>query len=806
MAGFDSNCKVLMHFQNRVWTFAGTAQIDTAQSKFGAGSLLLNGSTDYISTPNSADFDMGDSDFTVDFWVRFGTVTECTFVDNGSGNYGLRIFIESNTLKATIYYDTGFAINFSGAWTPSTDTWYHIALVRNGATTTLYADGVVVASDSSQSMRTPNSAFVVGRNGPDDNGYVNGWIDEVRITKGLARWTADFSASLPTAKYADDVQDPILGTWNPSDKSASVTLSNGNLTATNAGASWSSARSTVGKSSGKWYWEYTIASLGYVEVGAGIATSALDGRFVNPWGTGWGGQSNTAGFGAGDVVQVAIDIDGGNIWVGKNGTWNGSGNPSTGANPYQTGVSGTIYPMVTVYAAESTVNLGASTFQYQPPVGFNGLHTVSLLHFDEADGSTYTKDSAANWSMDGATQFYDESGKVWTASGNAQLDTAQYKWTASGLFDGDGDYISTPDHDDFAFGSGDFTIDLWARLARTSGIQILVAQRADVDNRWNLFLNFSAAQGLGFYWKPTESYLVQGSNAGWSTGTWYHIAVTRNGNEFKIYRDGTALATATLSGALPDLNALVYVGGTADGMFAGHIDELRISKGIARWIANFTPPTDEYSVDFSLFETGAAEATFEASLSLEAVVTEDGEAADLFTAGYYYEKTNTEAAESSASVLVETRVTQTVPAQATADLSAVYWVVIQQYNIDLQLPYLEARTGYNCWAEPTAWLPTLEAYTGGQLDSTLQFPTLSSDVFVSPIVDGAARLPLPTLSATITMEGLCFLAKSMKIPSISATAYFTGTNELDETLQFIELYATAVNSRSFSTYVLEYTR
>lgn len=118
--------------------------------------------------------------------------------------------------------------------------------------------------------------------------------------------------------------------------------------------------------------------------------------------------------------------------------------------------------MVTVYAAVSTVNLGASTFQYQPPVGFNGLHTVSLLHFDEADGSTYTKDSAANWSMDGATQFYDESGKVWTASGNAQLDTAQYKWTASGLFDGDGDYISTPDHDDFAFGSGDFTIDLWA--------------------------------------------------------------------------------------------------------------------------------------------------------------------------------------------------------------------------------------------------------------------------------------------------------------------------------------------------------
>ena len=215
-------------------------------------------------------------------------------------------------------------------------------------------------------------------------------------------------------------------------------------------------------------------------------------------------------------------------------------------------------------------------------------YTKSLLHFDGDDAST---------------TFTDESGKTWTAYGDAQLDTTQKKLgTASGLFDGTGDYISTPDHDDWNFGSGNFTIDLWLYLNSLSGVQIPIGQRSDINNRWNLYFSFPS-QGLGFYWKPTESYLFQGSSAGWSANTWYHVAVVRNGDEFKLYRDGVAVATQSLSGSLPDItDGALYIGGTADGMFSGQIDEVRISKGIARWTSNFTPPTSAYGTSSTQYE------------------------------------------------------------------------------------------------------------------------------------------------------------------------------------------------------------
>lgn len=76
-------------------------------------------------------------------------------------------------------------------------------------------------------------------------------------------------------------------------------------------------------------------------------------------------------------------------------------------------------------------------------------YTVSLLHMNGVDGST---------------TFTDESGKSWTAKGNAQIDTAGSRFGgASALFDGSGDYMELPDHEDFNVGSGDFTVDFWFR-------------------------------------------------------------------------------------------------------------------------------------------------------------------------------------------------------------------------------------------------------------------------------------------------------------------------------------------------------
>lgn len=86
MAVDDSYTKALLHFNGidtsttfrdesgKTWTGGGTAQLDTAQKKLGTASLLLDGNSDYISTPDHADFDVGSGDFTIDFWVRFNAI------------------------------------------------------------------------------------------------------------------------------------------------------------------------------------------------------------------------------------------------------------------------------------------------------------------------------------------------------------------------------------------------------------------------------------------------------------------------------------------------------------------------------------------------------------------------------------------------------------------------------------------------------------------------------------------------------------------------------------------------------------
>jgi hypothetical protein len=82
-----------------------------------------------------------------------------------------------------------------------------------------------------------------------------------------------------------------------------------------------------------------------------------------------------------------------------------------------------------------------------------------------------------------------------------------------------------------------------------------------------------------------------------STGVWYHVAYVRNGSSFRLFVDGTEkTAGATISGTLFNGTAPFNVGRTADGsnFLNGYIDDLRITKGVARYTANFTAPTKAF--------------------------------------------------------------------------------------------------------------------------------------------------------------------------------------------------------------------
>jgi hypothetical protein len=191
-------------------TANGNAQVDTAQSKFSGASLIVDGAGDYLSIPDSDNWNLGTGDFTIDFFVRFngdpsGTTTPLL------GQY------QNGTNKWEIYYDNTviwFRQNNAGSvdidiqktWNPATATWYHVELDRSGSNWYFFIDGTQVGTTGSDasSIASFSGELYIGRRLTDGGGnqYLNAWVDEVRIVKGQALHTANFTA--PIAQYTSD--------------------------------------------------------------------------------------------------------------------------------------------------------------------------------------------------------------------------------------------------------------------------------------------------------------------------------------------------------------------------------------------------------------------------------------------------------------------------------------------------------------------------------------------------------------------------------------------------------------------------
>lgn len=216
-------------------------------------------------------------------------------------------------------------------------------------------------------------------------------------------------------------------------------------------------------------------------------------------------------------------------------------------------------------------------------------YTKLLLHCDGADASTTFTDNGVT-------------GHTVTANGNAQIDTAQKKFgSASGLFDGTGDYLTIPNHSDFAFGSGNFTVDFWVRFnALPSSGNFATFYGRDVSSH-DLQLDINNSAGT---YKVRFIPYISGAklvvNETWSgltTGVWYHVAFVRSGNTWGVFIDGTLLPTGSQSGTLDTTTDTISIGRHTSGSpreLNGWLDEFRVSKGVARWTENFTVPAAPY--------------------------------------------------------------------------------------------------------------------------------------------------------------------------------------------------------------------
>lgn len=184
-------------------TANGNAQISTTQSKFGGSSGSF--STGHIITPGGSLFNFGTGDFCIEFWCYFNGVASNQRLGGGDlqsgGNFNWAIYTTSSG-QLNYYLGTG-----GGSWdiaavksigTVSTGQWYHVALVRNGNTFSGYLDGVSGSSTTSSASlgtNSTNGAFF----GTQGSSNFNGYLDDIRITKGVARYNANFTP--PTAPF-----------------------------------------------------------------------------------------------------------------------------------------------------------------------------------------------------------------------------------------------------------------------------------------------------------------------------------------------------------------------------------------------------------------------------------------------------------------------------------------------------------------------------------------------------------------------------------------------------------------------------
>lgn len=192
-------------------TAVGDAQVDTAQKVFGTASALFDGTGDYLSIPDHDDWHMGSENFTIDFRARFTSVAAdialfCQFEDSGA--YATAFWQKSTGQLVFYVANGGDNVTLAVPWSPSIDTWYHIAFIRGwGGDANSWAavvDGTLLRAVS-DTVPWPNipTAFLIGAACAGVpaavDTYLSGWIDEFRISKGIARWTADFTS--PTAAY-----------------------------------------------------------------------------------------------------------------------------------------------------------------------------------------------------------------------------------------------------------------------------------------------------------------------------------------------------------------------------------------------------------------------------------------------------------------------------------------------------------------------------------------------------------------------------------------------------------------------------
>jgi len=204
----------------------------------------------------------------------------------------------------------------------------------------------------------------------------------------------------------------------------------------------------------------------------------------------------------------------------------------------------------------------------------NFSSVVLLLHMDGADGST---------------TFTDVKGHPVTPVGNAKISTTESRFGgASGHFDGTGDFVSTAASPDFDFnGTGPFTIEAWVNGTGTFWS----------NDSFGLVLSIQNGSELRLWIVDVLPWNFVGTVAGVVTDGWHHVALSYDGTTYRVFVDGVQSFSVdgTMSQQAPPQCIIGSYAGGVEPFFNGYLDEVRVTKGVARYTASFTPPATQFA-------------------------------------------------------------------------------------------------------------------------------------------------------------------------------------------------------------------
>jgi len=594
----------------------------------------FNGSTGYLYVLNNTAITLS-GDFTIEFWVNLNSVSASQpFTSYGTtGSASNLLFLFNNSVGLRWYYSGGTVdINQGSTSGWSANTWYHVAAVRSGTTITLYRNGVSLASGtSSQTYQTASQINIGGS--PGDSVYLNGCISNYRVLKGTALYTSAFTP--PTAPLTAITNTSLLicqsstivdnsgnaftvtvsGTVYPVtsptpfpavvdqttlNTAYSTSLIGGSAYFDGNGDNLTAPQGAAFQFSGDFTiecWVYANNSTGGASYdgvfdtrSGNVVSSNSAGVNYTPSGylNMYVGGANTASstlLGAKQWVHVALVRSGSAVTMYQNGVSVATATTSTNLSDGYFTVGGFVSSGYwNGYISNVRVVKGTAVYTkaFAPPlVPLTAISNTQLL-LSTTNAGIY--DNTANNALE--------------TVGSAQISTAQSKFGGSSMYmpATNGNYFNGKTNPiNLFFGTGNFTIECWvyptAFTNSAAGILGVGTSGGYID-----YVLEVGTSGAVSYIDANASRFTSSSNL--STNTWTHVCLARTSSAVTLYFNGVSVGTvSTISNISGTSTSSLYVGTgpqvPGSRQFIGYIDDLRITKGVARYTTNFTPPTSQ---------------------------------------------------------------------------------------------------------------------------------------------------------------------------------------------------------------------